>query len=153
MGKALIFGHKNPDTDTICSAVAYADLKTQLGIEVEPVRLGEVNGETQFALDFFNVQAPRLVESVAAEAKDVIRAGIAQGFKESDLKKTRLKMTNPKIVTQRQGFGKGARYIWAIDSPMDSMDTHPLGTGTHGTHDESMATSLAPVTPIGGDQR
>jgi manganese-dependent inorganic pyrophosphatase len=72
MKKALIFGHKNPDTDTICSAIVYADLKTKLGFNVEAVRLGNVNGETQFALDHFQVKAPRLVETVANEVKDVI---------------------------------------------------------------------------------
>jgi manganese-dependent inorganic pyrophosphatase len=72
MEKVLIFGHKNPDTDTICSALAYADLKKQLGMDVEPVRLGEVNGETQYALNYFNAEAPRLVEAVSAEVKSVI---------------------------------------------------------------------------------
>lgn len=72
MGKTLIFGHKNPDTDTICSAIAYADLKSKLGLEVEAVRLGEVNGETQFALEYFNVDAPRFVETVANETNSVI---------------------------------------------------------------------------------
>ncbi|MFF3925211.1 manganese-dependent inorganic pyrophosphatase [Paenibacillus lactis] len=72
MAKTLIFGHKNPDTDTICSAIAYADLKKQLGLDAEPVRLGEVNGETAYALKYFNVEAPRLVETVANEAQDVI---------------------------------------------------------------------------------
>jgi manganese-dependent inorganic pyrophosphatase len=72
MKKALIFGHKNPDTDTICSAIAYADLKTKLGFKVEAVRLGNISGETQFALDHFQVKAPRLVETVANEVKDVI---------------------------------------------------------------------------------
>ncbi|WP_068620270.1 manganese-dependent inorganic pyrophosphatase [Paenibacillus tuaregi] len=72
MGKTLIFGHKNPDTDTICSAIAYADLKKQLGLEVEAVRLGAVSSETQYALDYFKVEAPRLVETVANEAAEVI---------------------------------------------------------------------------------
>lgn len=72
MDKKLIFGHKNPDTDTICSAIAYADLKTQLGENVEAVRLGAVSGETQFALDKFGFDAPRLVETVANEVKGVI---------------------------------------------------------------------------------
>ena len=72
MEKVLIFGHKNPDTDTICSAIAYADLKTKLGMDVEPVRLGEVNGETQFALDQFQISAPRMVETVANEVNAVI---------------------------------------------------------------------------------
>jgi manganese-dependent inorganic pyrophosphatase len=72
MKKVLIFGHKNPDTDTICSAIVYADLKSKLGLNVEAVRLGNINGETQFALDHFQVKAPRLVETVAGEVKDVI---------------------------------------------------------------------------------
>jgi manganese-dependent inorganic pyrophosphatase len=72
MEKVLIFGHKNPDTDTICSAIAYADLKKQLGMDVEPVRLGQINGETQYALEHFNVEVPRLVEAVAAEVNSVI---------------------------------------------------------------------------------
>ncbi|PFG04643.1 manganese-dependent inorganic pyrophosphatase [Bacillus sp. es.034] len=72
MSKTLIFGHKNPDTDTITSALVYADLKSKIGMDVEPVRLGEVNGETQYALDYFKVEAPRLVEKVAAETDTVI---------------------------------------------------------------------------------
>ncbi len=72
MGKTLIFGHKNPDTDTICSAIVYADLKRQLGADVEAVRLGEINAETQFVLDTFQVSAPRLVETVANETNTVI---------------------------------------------------------------------------------
>lgn len=72
MGTTLIFGHKNPDTDSICSALAYANLKAAIGADVEAVRLGTVSTETQFALDTFAVTAPRLVESVAAEASHVI---------------------------------------------------------------------------------
>lgn len=72
MEKTFIFGHKNPDTDSICSALVYADLKTKLGADVEPIRLGSINGETQFVLDYFKVNAPRLVEKVAAEVNDVI---------------------------------------------------------------------------------
>ncbi|WP_175990220.1 manganese-dependent inorganic pyrophosphatase [Bacillus sp. Marseille-Q1617] len=72
MSKTLIFGHKNPDTDTITSALVYADLKSKIGMDVEPVRLGEVNGETQYALDYFKVEAPRLVETVANETDTVI---------------------------------------------------------------------------------
>lgn len=72
MEKTLIFGHKNPDTDSICSALVYADLKTKLGANVEPVRLGTVSSETQFVLDYFKVAAPRQVETVANEVNDVI---------------------------------------------------------------------------------
>lgn len=72
MSNLLIFGHKNPDTDTICSAIAYADLKTQLGFQVEAVRLGDVSGETAHALETFGVEAPRYIESASNETKDVI---------------------------------------------------------------------------------
>ncbi|WP_273851807.1 manganese-dependent inorganic pyrophosphatase [Guptibacillus spartinae] len=72
MEKVLIFGHKNPDTDTITSALVYADLKRKLGMDVEPVRLGAVNGETQYALDQFNVEAPRMVQTVSNETNAVI---------------------------------------------------------------------------------
>ena len=72
MGKTLIFGHRNPDTDSICSALAYADLKTAIGADVEAVRLGSVSAETQFVLDAFKTAPPRLVDSVAAEASHVI---------------------------------------------------------------------------------
>ncbi|MCA1032153.1 manganese-dependent inorganic pyrophosphatase [Bacillus timonensis] len=72
MEKVLIFGHKNPDTDSICSAIAYAELKKELGFEVEPVRLGELNGETAFVLDHFGVAVPRLVKTVANEVNSVI---------------------------------------------------------------------------------
>ena len=72
MEKTLVFGHKNPDTDTICSAIAYAALKRELGWDAEAVALGEPGPETQYALDTFKTAAPRVVERVAAEAKQVI---------------------------------------------------------------------------------
>jgi len=72
MEKVLVFGHKNPDTDTICSAIAYANLKQKLGVDAEAVRLGKVNGETQYALDYFKAEAPRLVGQVSEEVNSVI---------------------------------------------------------------------------------
>ncbi|MFD1065832.1 manganese-dependent inorganic pyrophosphatase [Oceanobacillus locisalsi] len=72
MSKTFIFGHKSPDTDTISSALAYADLKTKLGEEVRPVRLGEVNGETQYALDQFGVEAPALIQELEDGAEVIL---------------------------------------------------------------------------------
>ena len=72
MTKTLVFGHKNPDTDTITSALVYAYLKQQLGEEVEAVRLGELNNETKFALEKFGFEAPRLITNVKDEAAKVI---------------------------------------------------------------------------------
>ncbi|ADU29666.1 manganese-dependent inorganic pyrophosphatase [Evansella cellulosilytica] len=72
MAKVFVFGHKNPDTDTICSAIAYSHLKNKLGMETEAICLGQVSGETQFALDYFKVDAPRFVETVSNEVSSVI---------------------------------------------------------------------------------
>lgn len=64
MSKVFVTGHKNPDTDSICSALSYAALKQAQGVEAVAVRLGEVNKETQYALDYFQVDAPELIASV-----------------------------------------------------------------------------------------
>ena len=83
----LVFGHKNPDTDTICSAIAYAELKNKLGKDVKAVRLGEINEETKHALNYFKVEKPELVENVAG--KEIIlvdhneRTQTAEGFEEA----------------------------------------------------------------------
>ena len=65
MEKILVFGHKSPDTDSICSSIVMADLQTKLrGEEVLACRLGEINEETQYALTYFNVEAPKFIEKV-----------------------------------------------------------------------------------------
>ena len=72
MEKTLVFGHKNPDTDTICSSIVMADLQKKLnGKEIIPCRLGNINEETNYALEYFNVEVPELLEKVE-EQQDVI---------------------------------------------------------------------------------
>ncbi|QTQ07735.1 manganese-dependent inorganic pyrophosphatase [Macrococcoides canis] len=63
----LTFGHQNPDTDTITSALVMADLQKALGKDIEAVRLGDINGETEYALNKFGVEAPRLIEKLNKE--------------------------------------------------------------------------------------
>lgn len=70
--KTLVIGHRNPDTDSICSAICYANLKHKItGKEYEPCRAGNINPETQFVLDHFKVEAPRLVTTVKTQVKDI----------------------------------------------------------------------------------
>lgn len=64
MEKMLIFGHKSPDTDTICSAIVMENLQKKLGKEVEAVRLGNLNKETEYVLNYLGVNAPRMIEKV-----------------------------------------------------------------------------------------
>jgi manganese-dependent inorganic pyrophosphatase len=67
-----VTGHKNPDSDSICAAYGYAEFKNKTGnIPAIPVRLGNVNAETQFILDHFGVKAPRLLETVRLKVEDL----------------------------------------------------------------------------------
>ncbi|WP_297637850.1 putative manganese-dependent inorganic diphosphatase [uncultured Clostridium sp.] len=67
-----VSGHKNPDSDSICSAYSYADLKNRVGdIPAIPVRLGNVNPETQFILDYFGVNAPQLLTTLKLKVEDL----------------------------------------------------------------------------------
>ncbi|MDY6761761.1 MAG: manganese-dependent inorganic pyrophosphatase [Candidatus Nanohaloarchaea archaeon] len=62
-----VVGHKQPDTDTVCSAIAYARLQQSSGRDARPVRAGELNPETRFVLEEFDVEEPELLEDAAGE--------------------------------------------------------------------------------------
>lgn len=67
MAKTLVFGHKNPDTDTIASAIAASYLLNEMGEDTEAVAQGTPNAETQFALDYFSVTTPRVIANADTE--------------------------------------------------------------------------------------
>ena len=65
MEELIVFGHKSPDTDTICSSIVMSDLQTKIrGEKVTPCRLGEINEETKFALKKFKADEPKLIEKI-----------------------------------------------------------------------------------------
>ena len=66
-----VLGHRNPDTDSICSAIAYAELKRKLGFDATAGRLGEANQETTFVLDYFQMELPELIETVKKQVSDL----------------------------------------------------------------------------------
>ncbi|MFW7431833.1 manganese-dependent inorganic pyrophosphatase [Vagococcus carniphilus] len=72
MSKVLVFGHQNPDTDAITSAISYAYLQNKLGVEAEAVALSEPNEETAYALNYFKMAAPRVIDSVKPETNQVM---------------------------------------------------------------------------------
>lgn len=70
--KVYVTGHQNPDTDSVCSAIGYAYLKERLeDIEAIPLRLGGLNQETKFVLDYFGVEAPEIKDSMQPQVKDL----------------------------------------------------------------------------------
>ncbi|MGL4425755.1 MAG: putative manganese-dependent inorganic diphosphatase [Cetobacterium sp.] len=71
MEPTLIFGHKNPDTDSICSAISLARLKELKGESALACRLGNISKETEFVLNSFNIDAPKLLSTVSAQISDL----------------------------------------------------------------------------------
>ena len=67
----LVIGHRNPDTDSVCSAIAYAYLKQQLGLNAVPARAGKINPETQFVLEHFGIPVPKLVDDLYPRLSDI----------------------------------------------------------------------------------
>ena len=71
MKTTYIFGHKKPDTDSICGSISLAYLKNKLGIKSEAMTLGSINNETKFALNYFNLKEPKYLNDVKLQIKDV----------------------------------------------------------------------------------
>lgn len=71
MKQTFIFGHRNPDTDSICASIALSNLKNMKGQKTKPVRLGDINNETKFALEYFNVDEPDYLNDVKLQLNDV----------------------------------------------------------------------------------
>ena len=71
MDKVYIFGHQKPDTDSVTSAISLAYLKNKLGIKAEARVLGDINEETKYVLDYFNVEVPKYLNDVRLQIKDV----------------------------------------------------------------------------------
>ncbi|MEA5023507.1 Cobalt-dependent inorganic pyrophosphatase [bioreactor metagenome] len=75
--KIHVVGHRNPDTDSICAAIAYARLKQRLGMDhVIPYRAGKINRETEFVLNAFGVEAPELLKDLHLRVKDMLNGPI-----------------------------------------------------------------------------
>ena len=71
MEKIYIFGHKKPDTDSICGSISLSYLKNQMGYNTEAMALGNINNETKFVLNYFGLKEPRYLNDVKLQIKDV----------------------------------------------------------------------------------
>ena len=90
MGKTLIFGHKNPDTDSIVSSLVMANLEKELGNDAEACRLGKINKETEYVLNYAGVDAPRLIEDVEDNQKVILVDHASYEESVSNLKNAKL---------------------------------------------------------------
>ena len=71
MNKTFIFGHKKPDTDSVTSAIALSYLRNEMGFNTEPRVLGNINNETKYVLEYFNVDVPKYLDDVHLQIKDL----------------------------------------------------------------------------------
>src|ERR671910_206188 len=99
MSHVYVTGHKNPDTDTIASAIGYAEYKNLVDPEnhYEAVRLGEVNAQTRWALEKSGAAEPRLIRHVMLRVKDVMSGDVAIANKNDPLRKVGLTMAQRNI--------------------------------------------------------
>lgn len=138
--KITVIGHKNPDTDSICSAIAYAELKNRLGNTelYVPRRAGAINAETRFVLKHFDVDVPELVEDVGTQVKDIEIREIAGVSSSISLKKAYTLMKENNVVTlpiTNDGFLEGLITIGDIaTSYMDVYDSSILAKAKTSYH-------------------
>ncbi|WP_167957153.1 putative manganese-dependent inorganic diphosphatase [Anaerosporobacter faecicola] len=95
-----VIGHCNPDTDSICSAIAYADLKRKLtGEKYKAKRAGQVNSETKFVLQYFGVNQPGYLPDVRTQVKDIEIRKIQGINRNMSIRRAWEKMTENSVVT------------------------------------------------------
>lgn len=152
--KIYVVGHKNPDTDSICSAIAYADLRTKLTGKIHNARrAGHLNEETQYVLDFFDVKPPALLTDLRVQVKDVMMREI-EGVKGSvSIKTAWSKMKEENIKTlpiTRDNKLEGLITIGDIaTSYMDVYDSAILSTAR--TQYRNIATTIDGTVVIGNE--
>lgn len=126
MKTVYVIGHRNPDTDSICSALAYANLKNEAeGGGYQAYRAGNVNGETRYVLDTFGVEEPIYVSDVRPRLTDLNLNAIAGVSKDDSLKAARDMMQKQKIVSLPVLEGKKMIGLVAISDIMNAtMDVY-----------------------------
>ncbi|MBO5353706.1 MAG: putative manganese-dependent inorganic diphosphatase [Lachnospiraceae bacterium] len=138
--KITVIGHKNPDTDSVCSAIAYAELKNRMtNTEMYvPRRAGAINAETRFVLKHFKVDVPELVEDVGTQVKDIEIREIEGVSGSISLKKAYTLMKEKNVVTlpiTREGYLEGVITIGDIaTSYMDVYDSSILSKAKTSYH-------------------
>lgn len=97
MEKIYIFGHRNPDTDSVCAAISLSYLKNKMGYNTVPVVLSSINQETKYALNYFNVKEPIFLNDVKIKIKDIDYLKKFTIFDTSSIKDALIKMNNNDI--------------------------------------------------------
>ncbi len=131
--KIYVIGHKNPDTDSICSAIAYADIKNKTSQKVKyiPKRAGQINEETEYVLNRFGMQPPGYLSNIGTQVKDMDIRMSPDADKSISLKNAWDLMMEKSIVSlpirDREGQLEGLITIGDIAKTyMDTTDSYLL---------------------------
>lgn len=129
-----ITGHKNPDTDSICASIAYAELKKRLGISAVPVRIGEINRESEFVLKYFNIKKPDFLKSVKTQICDLNIDEISPVSADISIKAawSIMQKSNVKVLPVASEDGKLLGIITLSDitgSYMSALNSNTLSAG------------------------
>lgn len=131
--KIYVIGHKNPDTDSICSAIAYADIKNKTSQKVKyiPKRAGQINEETEYVLNRFGMQPPGYLSNIGTQVKDMDIRMSPNADKSISLKNAWDLMMEKSIVSlpirDREGQLEGLITIGDIAKTyMDTTDSYLL---------------------------
>ena len=131
--KIFVIGHKNPDTDSICSAIAYADIKNRTSQKVKyiPKRAGQINEETEYVLNRFGMQPPGYLSNIGTQIKDMDIRMSPEADKSMSLKNAWDLMMDKSIVSlpirDREGQLEGLITIGDIAKTyMDTTDSYLL---------------------------
>ncbi len=96
----IVMGHKNPDTDSICAAITYANLKRQItGDDYIACRAGHLNEETQFVMSYFKVDTPAYIKDVRTQVRDMEIRKLEGSSRNLSLKNAWSKMRDAEVVT------------------------------------------------------
>lgn len=130
-----ISGHKNPDTDSICASVAYAELKKKMGIAAVPVRIGDINRETAYVLDYFKIEAPAYLESIKTQVSDLNMDEISPVSEDVSIKTawSLLQKNNVKVLPVADEKQRLLGLITLSDitgNYMNAVESNNLPTGT-----------------------
>ncbi len=155
--KTYVLGHRNPDTDSICSAIAYAELKRKQGMNAIAGRLGEPNKETEFVLNYFAAELPEIVETVKKQVSDLnidvvpsVSPGIPVRTTWNIMKKTNVKALHSLSTRMRGLIGVVTLFRYYKEQYMDAIDNNIIAVSN--THPLQNIADTLEARVVSGDQ-